>query len=80
MDTLEPMDVFGRLTVPFDVAAYCRGHKFKQVCVDLAAALRDEDSAKLSLSLAEKRVEKAQQKVKDAIEKAREAMQASKTV
>lgn len=77
----EPMDVYSsRMDIPFDVAAYCRGHKFNPVAVDLARAIRDEESARLALKFAEKRLEETSKRTKEQVDRARNAMNTSKTV
>ncbi len=79
-DNLQPLDVYGRMSVPFDVGTFCRGHKYCVEAVALARACREEDAAKLSLRVAEERLRRAAAAMDKAIADARNAMEKSRTV
>ena len=42
-----PMDIYSTtLRVPFEIAAYCRMHKFSQQAADLTRAIKEHQQAK----------------------------------
>lgn len=56
-EKLAPMDIYSsRMDIPFDVATFCRGHKFSVDAVNLARAIRDAAAAKEEVLAAEKRL------------------------
>ena len=54
---LRPMDIYATHEVDFNMAAYCRGHKFSVEAVNLARTLRGLTGARAGLKNAEKLVE-----------------------
>lgn len=77
---LKPMDVYADITIPFDVAAYCRGHRFCIEAVALTKAIKDKDSARSAVEVAERWLAAAEKKVDDAVTAARTRMDADKHV
>lgn len=72
---LKPMDVYGDLSIPFDVATYCRGHKFTPEAVALTKAIKARDNARLAVIAAEKELDQAEAEVVHAVTRARERME-----
>lgn len=55
MTTLKPMDVYSSSPdIPFNVAAYCRGHKFAIEAIQLRHAIERRAQARLAVQVAEK--------------------------
>lgn len=55
MSTLKPMDTYSYfMDTPFDVAAYCRSHKFSVEAVDLARAIASRRKAQLRIDAADR--------------------------
>lgn len=73
-EKLKPMDVYACMTVPFDVAAYCRGHRFAPEAVKLARAIKARDDAERAAAAADAAVDKAREGVREAVEAARKRM------
>lgn len=74
-DKLKPMDMYADMSVPFDVAAYCRGHKFSPEAVRLTKALKARKEAEAHLALAEGLLDRARDDVRDACAQARVRME-----
>lgn len=75
-EQLKPMDVYATRLVSFDIAAYCRGHKFSPQAVTLARALKTYSEAKEHLALAEEKLESAMNAINAASAAVREKMEA----
>ncbi len=75
-EQLKPMDVYATHLVSFDIAAYCRGHKFSPQAVTLARALKTYAEAKDQVALAEQKLEDAQNAISAASLAVREKMEA----
>jgi hypothetical protein len=73
-EPLKPMDVYGDMTIPFDIAAYCRGHKYSQEAVDLARAIRRRAEMREAVAKAERELQNAESIVSLTIDKARRRM------
>lgn len=71
---LKPMDIYGDITIPFDVAAYCRGHKFCIEAATLTRTIRQRNEARAAVIAAEKVLDRAEREVEIAIEAARQRM------
>lgn len=76
----EKMDVYSDCRVPFDVAAYCRGHKFSPQAVTLARAVRTRDELYKQFLDLEAQIDNQDGVVTAAIAKVREKMEASNGV
>lgn len=74
MQKLKPMDAYGQLDVPFDVAAYCRGRKLSIEAVELHRALKVREDAREVLAQAEKRLENAEKLVVTRVNEVRHRM------
>lgn len=72
--TLKPMDVYADMRVPFEVAAYCRGHKFCGEAVALSKALREREAAQAAIKAAEKAFWRAEQAVDAAVQNAKQRL------
>lgn len=72
---LKPMDIYADMEVPFDIAAYCRGHKFCVQAAALTKALHERDNAKAEIDMAEKRLDAARVVLKDRIAAVRVRME-----
>lgn len=60
MNLSKPMDIYSsRMDIPFDMAAYCRGHKFSIEAVELSRALKVVSTAEIQLAEAQKFVDAA---------------------
>lgn len=77
LEQLKPMDIYSSSRVPFDVAAYLRGHKFSIVASDLTRALKTEDAAKEAMDRATATYEDAVEKRLKAVEAAQKEMRKS---
>ena len=75
MNDLKPMDVYSEMTIPFDVAAYCRGHKLCVQSVNLARAIERRKQAERALAVAESYLEAAEDAVREALASVREKME-----
>lgn len=74
-DPLKPMDIYSTdMTIPFDIAAYCRGHKFCQEAVDLSKAIRRRAEMREALAKAERDLQNADNIVTIAIANTRRRM------
>lgn len=72
---LTPMDVYSsRMDIPFDEAAYCRGHKFSPEAVNLARAIRNAEAARLAVISAEQHLDHAEAAIKEALQNLRAKM------
>lgn len=75
-DKLSAMDVYSsRMDIPFDVAAYCRGHKFSPEAVHLAQAINRAAHAKTLLGHAEELLDLREREVKEALDGMRAKME-----
>lgn len=63
MEKLKPMDVYSELSVPFELAAYCRGRKLSVEAVNLSRALVRLTSAREAARKAEVLLENAEKDV-----------------
>lgn len=72
------MDVYATMQVTFEVAAYCRGHKYTPEAVGLARAIRAYDAALEGLRNAEIVLATAEANIATANEAARIRMEADK--
>jgi hypothetical protein len=69
MSELKPMDIYSSdISIPFQVAAYCRGHKFSVEAVNLARAIKTRDSARSLVLNAEKALDGAEARVRACIQ------------
>lgn len=71
---LKPMDVYSEITTPFDIAAYCRGHKLSLQAVRLSRAITSRRQAEKEVRDAEARLEAAEKLQADAVAAVREKM------
>lgn len=54
-EQLKPMDIYSSdMSIPFNVAAYCRGHKYSVEAVNLARAIQRRRDAAAALVVAER--------------------------
>ena len=61
MEGLKPMDIYSsEMSIPFDVAAYCRGHKFSTEAVNLSRAIKAKRAAWEAVRKAESELEDAE--------------------
>lgn len=75
-NTLRPMDVYSEMReVPFDVAAYCRGHRYSVEAVELAKAIRAAQRAEAVVREAEKSLDQASSNLQDALSRVRLKME-----
>lgn len=74
-EKLTPMDRYSAMDIPFDIAAYCRGHKFSVQAVELTRAIGRRDGAKMQLENAERALEEAEADVKKALASVRQRME-----
>lgn len=75
-EPLKPMDVYSsRRDIPFDVAAYCRGHKLSVEAVNYARAISKVHNAEQSLAAAEANVASAIDSMQAALEAVRAKME-----
>ena len=74
-DTLKPMDVYATHLVSFDLAAYCRGHKFSPAAVELTKALHNYKMKKNMALAADLALEQAQNNLSAALEAVRVKME-----
>lgn len=73
-EKLKPMDIYADMSIPFEVAAYCRGHKFAPEAVALTKAIKARKEAEAHLALAEGLLDRARDDVRAASERARVRM------
>jgi hypothetical protein len=67
-EMLKPMDVYSSsMDIPFEVAAYCRGHKFSVEAVRLSRAIKARSLARIEQAAAEVAYDLANAEVHDAI-------------
>lgn len=74
-EQLKPMDVYATMRVPFDIATYCRGHRFAPCSVNLTRALRAYDAAVAARKAAEADEEAASAAIDNAVAAARGIME-----
>jgi len=75
MSTLKPMDTYSYfMDTPFDVAAYCRSHKFSVEAVDLARAIASRRKAQLRIDAADRDMAVALEEYDHAVEECRRNM------
>lgn len=75
MSTLKPMDTYSSfMDIPFDVAAYCRSHKFSVEAVDLARAIASRHKAQLRIDAADRDMTVALEEYDHAVEECRRNM------
>ena len=72
---LTPMDVYTAYEIDFNMAAYCRGHKYSPEAVELARALRAKKAAEMSVRMAEQEVERCKARLNDAVSKMKMKME-----
>ena len=73
--TTKPMDVYSAyMDIPFDVAAYARGHKFCVEAVNLSRAIKHRQQADEEVRRAAALVDKTQDGFRVALEAMREKM------
>lgn len=72
---MKPMDVYSEMTIPLDIAIYCRTHRFSIESVELSRAIRKRQQANQSLQLAEKLLEQTEVLVSGRIQAVREQME-----
>lgn len=71
-----PMDVFSTyMDIPFDVAAYCRGHKFAVEAVALSRAIRARKEAERAVELAEIASDRVRREYDEALVAMRQKME-----
>lgn len=76
MDKTKAIDVFSwRMDIPFDVAAYCRGHKFSVEAVALNQAIRLVEQKENDVTQAERAAEAALANLKACIENVKQKME-----
>jgi hypothetical protein len=69
MTNLKPMDVYSsRMDIPFNVAAYCRGHKLSVEAVNYAKAIQAAHAAKLAEEDAQRRLGQAEMAMLQALQ------------
>lgn len=66
MSDLRPMDIYSTHEIDFNMAAYCRGHKFSIEAVRLAKAIRNEQETRRQLAHAEMLLDSALESLKAA--------------
>lgn len=72
---LKPMDVYSsRMDIPFDVAAYCRGHKLSVEAVNYARAIAKAHAAELRIACAQKEADHAESEMRNALQAVRAKM------
>lgn len=71
----EKMDVYSTNRVPFDIAAYCRGHKYSPQAVKLARAVRAREAAYQAFLDQEVKVDDCDRAICDAIAEVRQKME-----
>lgn len=79
-ESLKPMDDFADMQVPFDVATFCRGHKFALETVALLKAVRMKNARTEAMRRAEVELENSETSLKAAVDAARRRMENSKDV
>lgn len=73
---MKPMDVYSSaMDIPFDVAAYCRGHKFSMEAVELGRAIRGRHQAKIDIEIACQEEKVATDRYEQALKSLREKME-----
>lgn len=73
---MKAIDVYSsRMDIPFDVAAYCRGHKFSVEAVNLAKAIERAAHAKKLAGHAEELLALREREVQEAITEMRTKME-----
>lgn len=72
---LTPMDVYAEMTVPFDVAAWCRGRRLCVETVELRRALNDRRNAREILAQAERDLAQCEEGVAHRIHDVRQRME-----
>lgn len=78
-EPLKPMDIYSSdMTIPFDIAAYCRGHKFCQEAVDLSKAIRRRTEMREAVAKAERELQNSENIVTVAIGNVRRRMEGDK--
>lgn len=71
----EKMDVYSSNRVPFDIAAYCRGHKYSPQAVKLARAVKARDAAFTEFMNLEAKIDDCDKAIHDAIAEVRAKME-----
>ena len=71
---LSPMDIYATHKVPFDLATYCRGHKFSLAAVELSKALKEMERVGKLVSELEAMNEHAQDRLDNALKEVRKKM------
>lgn len=74
-EQLKPMDVYSDMSVPFDVAAYCRGHRFCPEAASLTHAIKARNSAEDLVTQAERVLDDKRTELRAAIDAARKRME-----
>ncbi len=76
VEILGKMDVYSTyMDIPFDIAAYCRGHKYSPEATNLARAIRSRQLADEAIKMAEKQHDDALKLISKSIERVREKME-----
>lgn len=76
----KPLDVYSvDRTVPFDIAAYCRGHKFSIEAVNLRRAIEAKQTALNNVESAERALARADDMMQACIDSVREKMKKDPT-
>lgn len=72
------LDVYSDLAVPFDIATWCRGHKFSPAAVEIARSLKRRDELRAKLAELESQIEAEEAGLAALVQTAREKMDTSK--
>lgn len=71
------LDVYSNLQVPFDIAVWCRGHKYSPTAVDIARSLKRQEALKQQLADIEDQIEREEEGLQSLVHTAREKMETS---
>jgi phosphohistidine phosphatase SixA len=73
---MKPMDIYSsEMTIPFDVAAYCRGHKLSVEAVNLSRAIKARQQAREVVRQAEEALQVAESVYEQALMVVKQKMQ-----
>lgn len=71
---LTPMDIYSDMSVPFDIAAYCRGHKYCPEAVNLTRAIKARKEAEDAARIADEKMDTSRELQRDAVDAVRKRM------
>mgnify|MGYP000143149130 CR=1 FL=1 len=73
---MRKMDIYSSsLDIPFNVAAYCRGHRLSIEAVNLSRAIQQRESAKALVAQAERLLEEKESALRAALQDVNAKMQ-----